>query len=300
MNKLASWELPANVLARWEKAHGRQSVRDWQAAAPRLADEWARTWGVVVETILPGGSLSYALAGTRADGCAVVLKLLAPWSHAAATTEARALAGWKGCGVVELLEHSPNGRVLLLRRVKPGLPFTPSGVEAADCARVARTLTAIASAPEVAELPDLQTSVRERFARARASGREGAPVTGVQIDAAQSRALELAESASMRGPVHGDAQDKNLLVDEGGGLVAIDPEPALGDPHFDAALWALTHRPGEGVRERCAELARVLAFDEGRLWSWCLALAVAEVALDVPDRARAQRRLLQRAGLMND
>jgi streptomycin 6-kinase len=81
----------------------------------------------------------------------------------------------------------------------------------------------------------------------------------------------------------------------GGVLVAIDPEPAVGDPHFDAALWALTHRPGEGVQERCAVLAVLLGLDEARLWSWCLALAVAEVALDLPGRALAQRELLARS-----
>jgi hypothetical protein len=49
------------------------------------------------------------------------------------------------------------------------------------------------------------------------------------------------------------------------------------------------------VRERCAVLAVLLDLDEARLWSWCLALAVAEVALDLPERALAQRELLARS-----
>ena len=99
--------------------------------------------------------------------------------------------------------------------------------------------------------------------------------------------------------MHGDAQNKNLLVDGVANevvLVAIDPEPSVGDPHFDPALWALTHRPGVAVRERCAMLAELLDLDAERLWSWCEVLAPVEVALDVPARARAHRELLVRAG----
>jgi hypothetical protein len=124
------------------------------------------------------------------------------------------------------------------------------------------------------------------------AGASGSPRA---LDRGEGRAVRLAESAGRRTPVHGDAQNKNLLVDGRGQLVAIDPEAAAGDPHFDAALWALTHRPGDGVRERCGLLAELLDLDEDRLWSWCLCPAVAEVALDVPKRALAQRELLARA-----
>jgi streptomycin 6-kinase len=297
MDRLAGWEIPAHVVARWVSVHGLTAVRAWRAEAHDLAERWARTWRVSVDDFMPGGSLSCVLAGTGEDGNAVVLKLLAPWASGAIACEARALAAWNGCGVVDLLEHSPDGRVLLLRRVRPGGSFYASGDDAADCARVARTLGALASAPRLHALPDLAAVVCGRFARARASGRAGAPVTGDELDKAECCAAQLAQTASLSGPVHGDAQNKNLLLDEGGGLVAIDPEPALGDPHFDAALWALTHRPGEGVEERCAHLAHLLTLDQGRLRSWCLALAVAEVALDVPERASAQRKLLERGAI---
>jgi streptomycin 6-kinase len=252
---------------------------------------------VSIEGFLRGGSLSCVLAGRRENGSPMVLKLLAPWAVETVAAEALALAAWRGCGVVDLLERTPDGRALLLRRVSPGRSFSPSGNEVSDCERVAQTLRALASAPAAAGLPALSSAVHARFGRARVASRSRRAWVGARaLDDAESRAVELAATAPVQRPVHGDAQNKNLLVDGAGGVpVAIDPEPSIGDPHFDAALWALTHRPGERVRERCAVLGVLLGLDEARLWSWCLALAVAEVALDLPERASAQRELLARS-----
>jgi streptomycin 6-kinase len=297
MGRSGGWEIPAEVVGRWVDSHGAEAVRAWVADAEKRAGWCAEAWQVSIEDFVPGGSLSCVLAGRRADGSRVVLKLLAPWAVEAIATEALALSAWKGCGVGELLERTPDGRALLLRRVSPGHSFSPSGNEVSDCERVAQTLRALALAPAVAELPALSSAVHARFGRARVASRSRrAWISEHALDNAESRAVELASTAPVQRPVHGDAQNKNLLADGARGvLVAIDPEPSVGDPHFDAALWALTHRPGEGVRERCAVLATLLGLDETRLWSWCMSLADAEVALDLPERARAQRELLARS-----
>jgi streptomycin 6-kinase len=297
MGRFGRWEIPAEVVRGWVDSHGDEAVRAWLADARKRAACCADAWQVSIDGFLPGGSLSCVLAGRRADGSRVVLKLLAPWAVGAIASEALALSSWKGCGVVELLERTSDGRVLLLRRVSPGRSFSPSGDDASDCERVGQTLRVLASAPVVVGLPALSAAVRGRFGRARVASRGRRVCVGAgALNGAEYRAVELAETAPAQGAVHGDAQNKNLLVDgAGGALVAIDPEPCVGDLHFDAALWALTHRPGEGVRERCAVLAVLLGLDEARLWSWCLALAVAEVALDLPERARAQRELLARS-----
>jgi streptomycin 6-kinase len=302
MGRFAGWEIPAEVVGRWVDFHGRDAVREWLADAEKRAAWCSEVWQMSIEGFLPGGSLSCVLAGRRPDGSRVVLKLLAPWAVEAIATEALAMSAWKGRGVVELLERTSDGRAMLLSRVSPGRSFSPSGNEASDCERVAQTLRALASAPVVAGLPALSAVVHARFGRARAAGRGRRTwVSAHALDVAEYRAVELAETAPARTPVHGDAQNKNLLLHgAGGGLVAIDPEPGVGDPHFDPALWALTHRPGEGVRERCVALAALLGLDEARLWSWCLALAVAEVALDLPERALAQRELLARSAAASD
>jgi streptomycin 6-kinase len=289
-------ELPAEVVDRWAEAYGRRVAGAWVEDVERRAAWCAATWLLHMEGFVPGGSLSCVLAARRDDGLRVVLKLLAPWAVDVIGSEALALSAWRGCGVVELLERSPDDRAMLLRRVRPGVPFAPSGDDGRDCERVARVLGAVASAPVVDGLPSLSVSIRARFTRARVAARGRRRIDTRELDLAEQRAFELARSASAVAAVHGDAQDKNLLVDgDVGALVAIDPEPAIGDPHFDTALWALTHRPGEGVGERCSVLAGLLGLDEDRLWAWCRVLVVAEVALDFPARAAAHRRFAAQA-----
>jgi streptomycin 6-kinase len=296
MGSSADWKFPADVVGGWVDSHGRKAVREWMIEAEKRAAWCAEAWRVSIDGFLPGGSLSCVLAGRREDGTEVVLKLLAPWAVEAIASEALALSAWRGCGVVDLLERSADGRALLLSRVSPGHSFAPSGDDERDCERVARVLRALVLAPVVAGVPALSVVVHARFRRARmASRRQRGSVSPRELDLAERRAIALADSARAEAPVHGDALNKNLLLDgDAGMLVAIDPEPAVGDRHFDPAFWALTHRPGEGVRERCAVLAELLGLDEERLWSWCLALVVAEVALDFPERAFAHRELAAR------
>jgi streptomycin 6-kinase len=287
------------VVGAWVDSHGRKSVDAWVADAHARAAWCSEAWGLTVDGFLPGGSLSCVLACRRWDGSDGVLKLLPPWAEAAIATEALALTAWAGHGVVPLLDATPDGQALLLARASPGHSFSPSGDDAEDCARAARMLGALASAPVVAGLPALTDALHVRFERARVAARHRGSswVSADGLLHAERRAGELAQTASRLTAVHGDAQNKNLLLDGGdGALVAIDPEPSVGDPHFDAALWALTHRPGVGVRERCKVLAGLLDLDQGRLWSWCEALVPAEVALDVRERARAHRELLMCSG----
>jgi streptomycin 6-kinase len=297
MSRPARWQVPANVVNRWVRLHGDDVVRQWLADARALADRCGEAWRLRIEGFLPGGSLSCVLACRRADGTPAVLKLLAPWAHEAIGAEALALAAWDGRGAVALLEHTRDGRALLLSRVTPGCGFSPSGSDEADCQRVADTFRELASAQVPVGLPVLSAAVRARFARAKGEvGQRSSWITAQDLKDAEERAVALAQDPGPRGLVHGDAQNKNLLVGAPGGmLVAIDPEPSAGDPHFDPALWALTHRPGKGVRERCALLAGLLDLDRTRLWEWCLVLAVPEVALERESRARAHYEFLAEA-----
>jgi streptomycin 6-kinase len=297
MSSRARWEIPADVVSRWVCLHGDDVVRRWLADARVLAASCEEAWRLRIEGFLPGGSLSCVLACRRADGFPAVLKLLAPWAEESIGMEALALAAWNGRGAVALLERTTDGRALLLSRVSPGCAFSPSGSDELDCDLAARTLRALVLAPVPADLRPLREVVRARFARARGvADQRQCWISARDLNDAEERAVALAQNASGRGLVHGDAQDKNLLLSDAGGmLVAIDPEPSAGDRYFDPALWALTHRPGVRVRERCAALAGLLGLDATRLWEWCLVLAVAEVALEVEDRARAHRDFLAQA-----
>lgn len=294
MSPPTRWEVPVDVVSWWVCLHGDDVVHGWLAEARVLAAGCQAAWRLHIERFLPGGSLSCVLACRRADGTPVVLKLLAPWAGRSVGTEALALAAWNGRRAVSLLERTPDGRALLLSRVNPGNAFSPSESDELDCERVVPTFRALASVPVPDGVPALSEVLKARFARARGmAGQRQHWMTAQDLGDAEQRAVALAQSARGRNLVHGDAQDKNLLLsDPGGTLVAIDPEPSAGDRHFDPALWALTHRPGLGVGKRCALLAELLGLDAARLWDWCLVLAVAEIALEVEGRASAHREFL--------
>jgi len=297
MSRSGRWEIPSDVVGAWDELYGEDVVREWLAEAEELAERCENLWQLRIKGFLPGGSLSCVLACRQANGTAAVLKLLAPWAQEAIGPEVLALSAWNGRGAVALLDHTPDGRALLLRRIRPGDVFEPSGHDEADCERVVQTLRVLASIPPPEGLPALSAAVRTRFARARGIARRRRGwITSQEINDAERRAVELAQTATRHGLVHGDAQNKNLLLDDAAGmLVAIDPEPSAGDRHFDPALWALTHRPGKGVQERCDALAGLLDLNADRLWCWCVVLAAPEVALDVAERAVAHREFLTRA-----
>lgn len=298
MRRARAWDVPTKVREAWRAVHGDEVVAAWLEEARALADWCAEAWRLSVDGYLPGGALSCVLACRRADDSRAVLKLLPPWAYHAIASEAVALRAWRGHGVVDLLESTPDGRALLMRRISPGQPFAPSGDDLDDAQRIAHVLAGLAAAPTPSEVPDVSVAMRSRFSRARAAARHRRElVDEAMVDQAESAALELAGTWSDRAAVHGDAQNKNLLLDAGGDarLVAIDPEAGIGDRHVDAALWALTHRPGRGVGERCDMLTTLLDLDRDRMWSWCRVLVVAEQALDRPERARAHRDLFGRA-----
>jgi len=87
--------------------------------------------------------------------------------------------------------------------------------------------------------------------------------------AADALATVAALGADAPAPVllHGDFDDRNLLVCKRRGLAAIDPLPCGGDPAYDAAYWAHANRR-PGVRDRQAAIAAALDVDLERVRAW--------------------------------
>jgi streptomycin 6-kinase len=73
------------------------------------------------------------------------------------------------------------------------------------------------------------------------------------------------------------------------GLVAIDPEPGLGDPAFDAIDLVLWRADGaDTIATRTAQLAPAIGADPERLLDWCAAFA-GIVALEIAERPGGSR-----------
>src|SRR5581483_9941483 len=92
--------------------------------------------------------------------------------------------------------------------------------------------------------------------------------------------------------LHGDFMRKNILVSHTHGLVAIDPNPATGDPSYDVAQWSLTEGHPEDAIGRSAEIARSLDLPTGRAAAWIAVLLAVEISLAPLSRAIETHRML--------
>ena len=160
-----------------------------------------------------------------------------------------------------------------------------AGEEAADARAAAQLLDTLHRPLDRLPdgVPDGAQELAWRFDRAEqwlAEGRAQAAVSPAELAAARTQASELHADAT-RVLCHGDLLDKNILLDGDGRWRAIDPMPCLGDPCLDAAFWALHHRPGVGVRERCERVAGHAGLPGARVWRWARALAATEAVLDI-------------------
>lgn len=261
---------------------------------PELVARWQERLALRDARVMPGGVLSAALMCRRADGSPVVLKLSAP-AAGNARAEADALRIWNGVGAPMLLFEADGGRVMLLQAICPGNSVKPKD-DRTDACRAAELLSGLHHDPP-AGIPTANDELSWRFQRAheKLDGPSYAQglVSHEDLDAAYRAALELHEHRLQTVLCHGDFIDKNLLVDENAAWWAIDPRPFLGDPCLDAAFWALAHRPGVAVRERCELIAEAARLDPWRVWQWARVFAVSEAVLVTDaDRARAHHSVL--------
>jgi streptomycin 6-kinase len=272
----------SGVAARWIAVH-QNEARQWLANVPTLIAELEESWKVSRTERLDGGSVSVVLGVDSRRGPAV-LKLAPPWSETAAG-ECRALAAWRGRGAPELLDSTEDGQAILMERVSPGT--AARGLQPSEVAPLVHQLQA-ARPPE--GLPDARDAVEIRFARAREN--RHSLLEDSQLDAALEHALALARApATRRGIVHGDLLGKNILRSDRVGLLAIDPNPFVGDPAYDLALWAMTERPIDQTLVRVEGLTSTLDIPSPDILAWIKVLVAGEICLAPLERARASLEL---------
>jgi streptomycin 6-kinase len=243
------------------------------ARLQRVAEERAERWGLRLGGPLPGGNIALVLAAERADGTAAVLKVSPPDPES--DPEAEALACWDGDGAVRLLERDRDHRALLLERLVPGTSAWELDEDEATRA-VAGVLRRLAIEP----------SRGHAFRPLADAAREWADA----VPEIRSTVEELLADPAPQALLHQDLHGGNVLR-RGGGWVAIDPKPLVGDPAFDVASLVRDRRPLRDARvvsRRLDLLADELGHDRERmrLWSW-----VHAVAWGWPDEARLIRSL---------
>jgi streptomycin 6-kinase len=235
--------------------------RVWLSSLPSMLAELTAEWDVSLGAELRGGLLSYVCEATTADGGSAVVKVGPPWPRV--RHEILALRAWDGHGAPRLLRADEERHALLLERIEPG-----THADAGDPTGVARVLGALHVHPPDG-LPSLAETVRRRLARA-ADERRASPEKLAWATATVERLERNPPPATL---LHGDFDDRNLLVCAQRGLCAIDPLPCVGDPSYDAAYWVHANRRS-GRRARLEALVAATGLPRERVRDWAGVIGV--------------------------
>ncbi|MCW2855076.1 MAG: aminoglycoside resistance protein [Marmoricola sp.] len=238
-------------------------------------------WDLQPDGAVMHGSTAVVLPVLTRTGKAAVLKV--GQRHPESELEHLALTRWDGDGAVRLLRADPHRGALLLERlsavslsdawdleactVVAGLyPHLHRGV-GAPFARLSEYLAP--SIDRLATLPRNASVPRRLVEQAVALGRDF--ITDEQTDGIL---------------VHTDLHYDNVLADNAGEWVAIDPKPLSGDPHYEVApmLWnRVAELEGDlrnGVRRRFHTLVDAAGFDEDRARDWVVVRMVVNALED--------------------
>ena len=152
---------------------------------------------------------------------------------------------------------------MLLERVVPGgHPPDTSGVAIGTVLRRLHV-------PPPTGLPPLADVVCERIGDAVRDQR----VSDQKATWALAKLDQLSRDAPAPMLLHGDFDERNLLVCSRRGICAIDPLPCAGDPAYDAGYWVHgNRRPGRRARLDAAVAATGL--DRERVRDWAAVVGV--------------------------
>lgn len=270
----------------------------WLDRLPRLTDELLEEWHLRPTAPALHGYCSLVVPVTDADGVPAALKVTFDGDDES-LHEGLALQHWGGRAAVLLLRADPRRRALLLAWL-PGPDLGDTwDVEACE---VVGGLYAQLHVPAMPQLATVASYVERWLGDLAALGRD-LPVPRRYVEQALATGPDLiAADGSRPVVVHGDLHYANVMADDLGEWLAIDPKPMSGDPHYELApmLWNRMDElsgPGavgsvrEGLRRRFHALVDAADLDEARARDWVVVRMVLNAGWTVQDAQRAGRRL---------
>jgi streptomycin 6-kinase len=267
---------------------------DWLTKLPERVRELTQRWSLIVGAPYePGGQTAWVAPVRSGDFGDAVLKV--QWRHTEATHEADALRYWDGDGAVRVYDDvdDDDAIVLLIERCVPGALLGSRPQDEQDVV-IAELLQRLWRAPPPAHrFRALQTMCEEwadAFERTDVATPARLDPGLVRDGLTLFRALPA--SAEREVVLCTDLHAGNVLAATRAPWLAIDPNPYVGDPTYDALQHLLNcdTRLRDDPRALVRRMADLLGLDEQRLRAWLFARCVVE-AVDWPGLGRVARRI---------
>jgi streptomycin 6-kinase len=269
----------APALAGFVARHYGKRGRAWLEQLTTRIERYRADWELEVEGVLPTGFSSCCLAVSRTGVEPAVLKLSGPWTPA--RPEVLALRIWNGGSVPRLLRADEIGDgALLLERIAPGQPLSDARDDLVEgVAQLISDLNIGRASEEAVELlPPLasvvETQIATAGAEAAARSSDEASTLAPRLTKTRRLARKLLSSAKRDVILlHGDLENRNILLCNSRGLVAIDPLPCVGEASYDAGYW-LANLDRDEREPASAVLAQRLDLDQERLLAWAAVVSI--------------------------
>ena len=278
---------------------------EWLERLPATIAECERRWSLKVLPPFQPLSYNYVAPAVRADGAEVVLKLGVP--NPELRTEIEALRLYEGRGIVRLLNADAEKGILLLERLRQGVPLSSLEDDEQATTIAAQVMRQLwRPAPPDHPFPTVaKWGLGFRRLRAEFNGGTG-PFPRALVVAAETLFTELLASSAEPVLLHGDLHHENILSAERQPWLALDPKGVVGEPAYETGAllrnpfphllaWPNVHRI---LARRVDQLTEELRFDRERLVAWGLAQAVLSAWWDYEDHGHGWEQGIACAELM--
>lgn len=234
-------QLPAVFVEKVHRIFG-NSGRKWLPELSNIVGLCREKWGLREGVMCSAMSMNYIEFSTTVSGAAVVLKVGVP--HAELFTEMEALRLYGGKGAVCFLDADRELGAILMQRVQPGTmlwQLGDNGQETRIAASVMRELSV--PVPSIHNLPSFSQWVERAFRLTRTVWDPQELMPRDLVDRAEQAFKEIERGKSKDVMLHGDLHHENILFDEQGGWIAIDPKGVIGAPCLEVGRFLQNRLP---------------------------------------------------------
>jgi streptomycin 6-kinase len=284
------FELPSDLVRDVETYDGADSPRRvWMAALPQTVADLSRRWSLKVgRPYQPGGCASWVAPALDDAGTRVVLKI--GWRHTDAEHEADGLRAWRGGGAVRLIDALllEDTSALLLEHCEPGTALSDMLPAIDQDVVVAGLLRRLWIEPSPGHPFRTLSSMCDRWAE-EFEHKYAASDPRLLLDPGLARAgielfRALPRTADRSVLLYTDLHPENVRAARREPWLAIDPNPYVGDPTYDALQHMLNHpdRLATDPTGFVSRMADLLDLNPSRLRDWLFARSVQE-SIDAPN-----------------